>query len=81
MTPMDDRYRYNILNVCDALHGEVCGTGAGSHTRDELIDMDRWLRQRFAEWTSPTSLYDDAVRVLVGVTLTESASLVDRLSA
>lgn len=64
-----------LLDVCQALHGEVCGTGAGNHLWDELVTMTAWLMWRREHWT-PSVLerskpYDAAVLALVDATLAE----------
>jgi hypothetical protein len=68
----DDRYDHSLLEVCDGLHGWVCGSGDCPENFYELID---WLRSRRDNWhlrdCGRFSIYESAVWMLVTATLSE----------
>lgn len=68
------RMRYEILAVCEAIHGHV--SGASDAMDGAAFDEHRlWLRYRLLHWNEPapfTKEYDDAVRALALVALKEA---------
>lgn len=45
----NNRYKYNILDVCDALHSFVTGS-SDPEPLHEVVDMYEWLAWRVNNW-------------------------------
>jgi len=68
-----DGYARSILSTCERLHMSRTGAGDTLSDRDRLACVE-WLRFSLRNWTvsgSFTRDYDDAVRRLVRVTLSD----------
>lgn len=68
-----DHYSFSVLDVCQELHGDCCGSGHPISEDRRLILME-WLENRLTFWGScpGNPPYDHAVRALVQAALEES---------
>lgn len=66
------RYDHAILDVCEALHGHVTGSG-DALAPDVVADHVAWLSSRVMHWMPSANSYDTAVLALAMAAIAEAA--------
>ncbi len=67
-----NRYDYSVLDVCQQIKGEVCGSHGGLQL-DQIKDRYLWLKHRLATWEPSGerfSHYDRVVKELAVTAVT-----------
>lgn len=60
MTDQENRYRYNIVDVCENIASAVTGTGEPMNDED-MIEAVNWLYWRITHWEQPSTRYTNAM--------------------
>ena len=71
---MKDQYKYSVLDVCQDIHGDYCGSGDGIQT-DLLKSYVEWLERRLVYdegWDKHRCSYDACVYALATQALAEA---------
>jgi hypothetical protein len=67
-----NRYEFTILDVCQQIKGEVCGSHGGLQL-DQIQHRYQWLKRRLSTWDdgiAPFSYYDRVVKELAATAVT-----------
>lgn len=47
---MENRYKYELLDLCERLHEECTGTGSGNLDSNRVVEYYEFLMERLKNW-------------------------------
>ena len=75
MADSAERYKFDLLDVCQSIHESLDSEGSCRLSVDAVREFHDWLSMRLATWTlisEPASDFDEAVRKLVQISIREA---------